>query len=94
MFPGGGYQVLAYDLEGTEVCTWLNSIGVNCILVKYRVPIEGKDGGRYPEKLQDLEDAQRAMRITREHAKEWKIVPQRIGVLGFSAGRAPGRCAQ
>ena len=86
VFPGGGYQILAYDLEGTEVCTWLNSIGVNCILVKYRVPIQGENGGRYPEKLQDLEDAQRAMRITRQHAKGWKIDPQRIGVLGFSAG--------
>jgi acetyl esterase/lipase len=87
VFPGGGYRILAYDLEGTEVCTWLNSIGVNCILVKYRVPIlvDGKDA-RYPEKLQDLQDAQRAMRLTREHAKEWKIDPEKIGVLGFSAG--------
>ena len=86
VFPGGGYRILAYDLEGTEVCTWLNSIGVNCILVKYRVPVEGENGGRYPEKLQDLEDAQRAIRLTREHAKEWQIDPHRVGVLGFSAG--------
>ena len=88
VFPGGGYQILAYDLEGTEVCTWLNSIGVNCILVKYRVPISAQPGGsnHYPEKLQDLEDAQRAMRLTRQHAAEWKINPDKIGVLGFSAG--------
>jgi acetyl esterase/lipase len=82
VFPGGGYSILAYDLEGTEVCSWLNSIGVTCVLVKYRVPIQG----HYPEKLADLEDAQRAMRLTREHAAEWKIDPHRIGVLGFSAG--------
>ena len=82
VFPGGGYRILAYDLEGTEVCSWLNGIGVNCVLVKYRVPVQG----RYPEKLQDLEDAQRAVRLTRQHAKEWGIDPNRIGVLGFSAG--------
>ncbi len=82
VFPGGGYQILAYDLEGTEVCTWLNSIGVNCVLVKYRVPYDG----HYPEKLGDLEDAQRAMRLTRQHAAEWRIDPHRIGALGFSAG--------
>jgi acetyl esterase/lipase len=82
VFPGGGYGVLAYDLEGTEACTWLNSIGVTCVLVKYRVPY----GGHYPQRLEDFEDAQRAMRITREHAAEWKINPHRIGVLGFSAG--------
>ena len=82
VFPGGGYRILAYDLEGTEVCTWLNSIGVNCVLVKYRVPYDG----HYPEQLGDLEDAQRAMRLTRQHAAEWKIDPHRIGVLGFSAG--------
>lgn len=82
VFPGGGYSILAYDLEGTEVCTWLNSIGITCVLVKYRVPIHG----HYPEKLEDVEDAQRAMRLTRQHAAEWKIDPHRIGVLGFSAG--------
>ena len=82
VFPGGSYRILAYDLEGTEVCTWLNSIGVNCALVKYRVPIEK----RFPEDTRDIEDAQQAMRITRSHAAEWKIDPHRIGVLGFSAG--------
>lgn len=82
VFPGGGYRILAYDLEGTEVCTWLNSIGVTCVLVKYRVPF----ANHYPENTADLEDAQQAMRITRAHAAEWHIDPNRIGVLGFSAG--------
>ncbi len=82
VFPGGGYRILAYDLEGTEVCTWLNSIGVNCALVKYRVPI----AKHYPDDTSDLEDAQQAMRITRSHAAEWHLDPHRIGVLGFSAG--------
>ena len=82
VFPGGGYKILAYDLEGTEVCTWLNSIHVTCVLVKYRVPYEG----HFPERSEDLEDAQQAMRLTRSHATEWGIDPKRIGVLGFSAG--------
>jgi acetyl esterase/lipase len=82
VFPGGGYRILAYDLEGTEVCTWLNSIGVTCVLVKYRVPFDN----HYPENTADLEDAQQAMRITRAHAAEWHIDTNRIGVLGFSAG--------
>jgi len=82
VFPGGGYQILAWDLEGTEVCTWLNSLGVNCVLVKYRVPYTG----HYPEHTEDLEDAQQAMRLARTHAAEWGIDPKRVGVLGFSAG--------
>jgi acetyl esterase/lipase len=82
VFPGGGYRILAYDLEGTEVCTWLTSIGVNCVLIKYRVPF----ANHYPKNTADLEDAQRAMRITRAHAAEWNIDPNRTGVLGFSAG--------
>lgn len=82
VFPGGAYRILAYDLEGTEVCAWLNFIGVNCALVKYRVPIQK----HFPEDTSDLEDAQQAMRITRSHAAEWHLDPHRIGVLGFSAG--------
>ncbi len=82
VFPGGAYHILAIDLEGTEVCNWLNSIGVNCILVKYRVP----DSGPYPKSASALQDAQRAMGLVREHAAEWKIDPDKVGVLGFSAG--------
>jgi acetyl esterase/lipase len=82
VFPGGGYQILAIDLEGTEVCDWLNTIGVTCILVKYRVP----NTGPYPKSSAALQDAQRALGLVREHASEWHIDPHRIGVLGFSAG--------
>lgn len=82
VFPGGGYRILAMDLEGTEVCDWLNSIGVNCVLVKYRVP----NSGPYPKYPAALEDAQRALGMVREHASEWHIDPNRMGVLGFSAG--------
>jgi acetyl esterase/lipase len=89
VFPGGGYRILAIDLEGTEVCAWLNGEGVNCILVKYRVP--GSDPkfaatGPYPKSKAALDDAQRAVGLVRSHAAEWHIDPNRIGVLGFSAG--------
>jgi acetyl esterase/lipase len=82
VFPGGGYRILAIDLEGTEVCDWLNSAGVNCVLLKYRVP----GTGPYPKSNAALQDAQRAMGLVRQHAAEWGIDPNRVGVLGFSAG--------
>jgi acetyl esterase/lipase len=82
VFPGGGYHILAMDLEGTEVCDWLASSGIACALVKYRVP----DSGPYPKSSAALQDAQRAMGIVRSHAADWGIDPRRIGVLGFSAG--------
>jgi acetyl esterase/lipase len=82
VFPGGGYVRLSMQLEGTEVCDWLTRIGMTCILVKYRVPEEQ----HYPENTEDLEDAQQAMRLTREHAAEWHRDPARIGAIGFSAG--------
>jgi len=82
VFPGGGYTILAIDLEGTEVCDWLNNIGVACLLVKYRVP----NTGPYPKSPAALQDAQRALGMARQHAKEWNIDPGKIGVLGFSAG--------
>jgi acetyl esterase/lipase len=82
VFPGGGYNILAIDLEGTEVCDWLNAAGVNCVLLKYRVP----GTGPYPKSPAALQDAQRAVGLVRLHAAEWKIDPNRIGVLGFSAG--------
>jgi acetyl esterase/lipase len=82
VFPGGGYSILAWNGEGTDTCDWLNSIGVTCLLVKYRVP----EQGRYPDNPADLEDAQQAMRLARTHAAEWHIDPNHIGVVGFSAG--------
>ena len=82
VFPGGGYNILAIDLEGSEVCDWLTGVGVNCILVKYRVP----NTGPYPKSPAALQDAQRAMSMVRAHAAEWGIDPKRVGVLGFSAG--------
>lgn len=82
VFPGGGYQILSVDLEGTEICDWLNQIGVTCVLLKYRVP----DSGPYPKSAAALQDAQRAVGLVRLHATEWGIDPNRLGVLGFSAG--------
>lgn len=80
--PGGGYQILAMNLEGSEVCQWLNSLGVTAILLKYRVPRRtGLEKHTAP-----LQDAQRAISLVRFHAKEWGIDTQRIGILGFSAG--------
>jgi acetyl esterase/lipase len=82
ILPGGGYHILAWDLEGTEVAEWLNSIGVTGIIVKYRVP---KRAG-VERHTAPLQDAQRAFGMVRAHAKEWAIDPQKIGVLGVSAG--------
>lgn len=80
--PGGGYNILALDLEGTEVCAWLNSLGVTGVLLKYRVP---RREGRPPHEA-PLQDVQRALHLARHHAADWGIRPDRIGVLGFSAG--------
>ena len=80
--PGGGHNILAYDLEGTEVAEWLNEIGVTGIVLKYRVP------GRDPQKrwFAAVQDGQRAMSLVRSEAAEWGLDPKRIGLLGFSAG--------
>lgn len=80
--PGGGFHILAYDLEGTEVAEWLNSIGVAAIVLKYRVPV------RDPERawLAAMQDAQRAISLVRSRSAEWGIDAKRIGILGFSAG--------
>ncbi|MGC1781401.1 MAG: alpha/beta hydrolase [Acidobacteriaceae bacterium] len=94
VFPGGGYEILAIDLEGTEVCDWLTSNGITCVLLKYRVPSNAlypksapyPKSGPYPESPIALEDAQRTMGLVRFHAAEWHIDPHKIGVLGFSAG--------
>jgi len=88
VFPGGGYWILAIDLEGTEVCDWLTSRGITCVLLKYRVPGNrlGPQSGAYPKSPMALEDAQRTVGLVRFHAAEWHIDPHKIGVLGFSAG--------
>ncbi|HEX5484225.1 MAG TPA: alpha/beta hydrolase, partial [Terriglobia bacterium] len=88
VFPGGGYQILAIDLEGTEVCDWLTSKGITCVLLKYRVPAprSSPNWGAYPESPIALEDAQRTVGLVRFHSAEWHINPRKIGVLGFSAG--------
>lgn len=84
VFPGGGYQALAMDLEGTEICGWLNSRGITAILLKYRVPV--KKQGPYGESPPALEDAQRTLSLVRYHATDWGIDPHKVGVIGFSAG--------
>jgi acetyl esterase/lipase len=88
VFPGGGYWILAIDLEGTEVCDWLTSKGITCVLLKYRVPGNrlSPKSGPYPDSPMALEDAQRTIGLVRFHAAEWHIDPHKIGVLGFSAG--------
>jgi len=92
VFPGGGYQMLATDLEGTEVCDWLTPKGITCVLLKYRVPNTGPhwdDGCKCqlnPKAPMALEDAQRTLGLIRLHAAEYHIDPHKIGVLGFSAG--------
>jgi acetyl esterase/lipase len=94
VFPGGGYNILAIDLEGTEVCDWLTTKGITCVLSKYRVPGSAVHSdpwpfprsGPFPKSPMALEDAQRTMGLVRFHAAEWHIDPHKIGVLGFSAG--------
>lgn len=92
VFPGGGFQKLAIDLEGTEVCDWLTSRGITCVLVKYRVPKSNHhydsecDCSVIPKHLWALQDAQRAIRLVRSRAKSLSIDPGKIGVIGFSAG--------
>jgi acetyl esterase/lipase len=84
ILPGGGYHILAWNHEGTEVAQWLNSLGVTGIVLKYRVPApKGKDADRFTGPLCD---AQRALSLVRSRAADWHINPSRIGVLGFSAG--------
>ena len=83
VLPGGGYSIVAMRHEGYDVARWLNSIGVAAIVVKYRVSSDPAYGYQHPVPLLD---AQRAIRLTRSKAVEWGIDPERIGVLGFSAG--------
>ncbi len=84
VFPGGGYNILAIDLEGTEACDWLTSRGIACVLLKYRVPCAKV--GPYRDCPTALQDAQRAVGLVRSQATKWGVDPRKIGVLGFSAG--------
>lgn len=81
--PGGGYGMLAYDWEGTDIAAWLNANGVAAIILKYRLP---EDASNATPHLTPLYDAKRGMRLARHHAKEWGYDPNQIGVMGFSAG--------
>lgn len=80
--PGGGYSILALNLEGSEVCQWLNSVGVTAVLLKYRVPARAG----LEKHTAALQDAQRALSVIRHRAKEWGVDTKRLGILGFSAG--------
>jgi acetyl esterase/lipase len=75
--PGGGYSILAWDLEGTEVATWLNTLGYTAFVLQYRVP-DKKEGA--------LQDVHRAIRVVASRAEEWGLEPGKTGVMGFSAG--------
>jgi acetyl esterase/lipase len=75
--PGGGYQILAYDLEGTEIAAWLNKLGYTAFVLQYRIPNK-REGA--------LQDAQRAIRIVKGNSQKWNITPENIGIMGFSAG--------
>jgi acetyl esterase/lipase len=81
--PGGGYWILAYDLEGTDIARYLNSIGVAAVVLKYRLPVYGNTTESYKVPLMD---AQRALRLVRFNAGKWNIDPGKIGIMGFSAG--------
>jgi acetyl esterase/lipase len=83
--PGGGYWNLYWQLEGEEVATWLNSLGVTGIVLKYRVPRRPDEPKGEPAR-RPLQDAQRAISLVRSKAREWGIAPERIGMVGFSAG--------
>lgn len=92
VFPGGGFQILAIDIEGTEICDWITARGITCVLLKYRVPKSNHYWDKEcrchvtPTVPWALQDAQRSIRLVRSKAKELSIDPTKIGVIGFSAG--------
>ena len=92
VFPGGGFQGLAIDLEGTEICDWMTARGITCVLLKYRVPKsahywdEGCQCHVTPEIPRALQDAQRTIRLVRARASELRLDPRKVGVIGMSAG--------
>jgi len=81
--PGGGYRILASEHEGTDVAKYFNSIGIHALVLKYRIP---SDDHQPDKKIAPLQDAQRAVQLVREHAKDWKVDPKKVGIMGFSAG--------
>lgn len=83
ILPGGGYRRLAMDKEGYEIAEWLNSVGISAFLLKYRLP---NDSIMVDKTIGPLQDAQEAMRMIRRHAEKWHIKPDKVGVIGFSAG--------
>lgn len=92
VFPGGGFQILAIDIEGTEICHWVTAKGMTCVLLKYRVPKSNHYWDKTckchitPKVPWALQDAQRTIKLVRAKSKELKIDPHKIGVIGFSAG--------
>lgn len=88
VLPGGGYQAVAMDLEGTEICDWITKRGLTCVLLKYRVPQAWRHDGveKAPKTQLPLQDAQRALALLRHRASSYGLDPRRIGVIGFSAG--------
>jgi len=81
--PGGGYGILAYDWEGTDIAKWLNSKGIAAIVLKYRLP---NSKSNVVPQLSPLLDAQRALRTVHANAQKWNIKKNQIGIMGFSAG--------
>lgn len=81
--PGGGYRILAASHEGTDVAKYFNSIGVHALVLKYRIP---SDENQPDKKYAPLQDAQRAIQLVRENAKQWHVNPTKVGIMGFSAG--------
>ncbi len=84
--PGGGHEQLVWGSEGTDIAAWLNGLGVAAFILKYR--LAQTPGYHYTVEGEALQDTQRAVRIVRARAKEWGVDPNRVGVLGFSAGGA------
>jgi len=81
--PGGGYSFLSFENEGYQVASWLNDLGITAFILKYRLP---NDAIMKDKSIAPLQDAQRAMRLIRSQAQKWNINPEKIGVMGFSAG--------
>jgi len=80
--PGGGFNILAIEHEGRDVARWLNSLGVTAFVLRYRVGLESREASAKAA----IEDGLLAVKTVRERAAEWKVAPERVGIMGFSAG--------